>query len=76
MITLALLVPDETVDQHAVGVAEVADPEAASQIRELQELRAAHAGLAGVVKAELRNLAPGRIETDDPIKVVAAGAGD
>ena len=71
-LELVPLVPVEVINHHSLGTAEIANPEAASQIRELQELRGTNAGLASAFKAALRDVAPGRIETDDPIAEQAA----
>ena len=67
------LVPADIISQHALGAAAIANPEAQSQILELQQLRGANSGLAGTLKAALRDVAPGRIETADPIADQAAG---
>ena len=41
------------INHHSLGTAEIANLEAASQIRELQELRGTNAGLASAFKAAL-----------------------
>ena len=63
----------DTISQHALGAAAIANPEAQSKILELQQLRGANSSLAGTLKAALRDVAPGRIETDDLIADQAAG---
>ena len=73
-LVLLPLVPAEVLDQHARGVAELSNPEAAAHIGELSELRGIHASLASALKAVLNDAVPGgRIVTEDPVAASAAG---
>ncbi len=67
------LVPADIINQRALGAAAITDPEAQAQILARQRYRDANASLASTLKGALRDAAPGRIDTADPIADQAAG---